>query len=650
MKNLSTIAEPLHRLLKKEMKWQWGEEQVQAFKATKEMLVRAPILIHFDPSKPIVVHADASPYGIGAVLSHVTEENEERVVSFASRTLGVAERNYGHIEKEGLAIVFAAKKFHHYLFGHQFTIYTDHKPLLGLFGETKGIPERAAARIARWALYLSAYDYKLLYRPGSQNGNADGLSRLPLQAEEGDISSPSVSVHMVEMVHSPVSQAEVVRATSKDKILSRVISHIQKGWGDADGRDHTLGPYRARKDELAVEGGTVLWGGRVIIPTSLREGVLQELHEAHTGVSRMKSLARSYFWWPGMDKDIEEMVKACELCGRNQSSPAAAPAHSWEVPSGPWQRIHLDFAGPFMGKMFLIAIDAYSRWIEVEIMGEATSIATVNRLRRIFATHGLPLTTVTDNGPAFVGQEFKDFMSKNQIRHVYSAPYHPASNGQAERAVRTFKESMKMMQSGDVQTKLNRLLYHYRMTPHSTTGKSPAELLFGRKLNSTFQQLHPENSKQKEAFKRLATQDSEKKIRIFGEGDAVWYKNFGAGSKWLPGIVKKKLGRVTYEVTGDANGEVLNRHVDHLVGRAKAKQTVAAGAGERLHFEDFETEDSDGEIQPEVRPEPEVQSEAIQEAPRRSNRKVKQPEWLKDFELEVEDCSNHESSKSINQS
>ncbi len=123
--SLSTVAEPIHRLLRKDTTWKWGVDQKHAFQTAKKMLSEAPLLIHFDPEKKIVVHTDASPYGLGSVLSHAFGDGTERPVCYASRSLAVAERNYGHIEKEGLALVFAVKKFHHYLFGFKFTIYTE---------------------------------------------------------------------------------------------------------------------------------------------------------------------------------------------------------------------------------------------------------------------------------------------------------------------------------------------------------------------------------------------------------------------------------------------------------------------------------------------------------------------------------------------
>jgi len=157
--HLASELEPLHRLLRKGVKWSWGETQERAFKAAKAMLTAENLLIHYDPNLPIVVHTDASPYGLGGVLSHLTNDGSERPVAYVSRTLSVHERNYAHIEKEGLAVVYTVKKFHQYLYGRSFDVFTDHKPLLGLLGEHKPISETAAARIQRWALLLSAYDY-----------------------------------------------------------------------------------------------------------------------------------------------------------------------------------------------------------------------------------------------------------------------------------------------------------------------------------------------------------------------------------------------------------------------------------------------------------------------------------------------------------
>ena len=144
---------------------------------------------------------------------------------------------------------------------------------------------------------------------------------------------------------------------------------------------------------------------------------MELLHEGHPGYARMKGLARSFVWWPGIDHDLEEKVKACNACQQVRHSPAQAPLHPWEFPKRPWEQLHADFAGPFQGKMFLVVVDAYSKWLEIKSLTTATSTTTIEHLRSIFATHGLPKTFVTDNGTQFTSAEFEMFMRKNGIQH-----------------------------------------------------------------------------------------------------------------------------------------------------------------------------------------------------------------------------------------
>ena len=175
----ATILEPLNRLLKDKCPWQWGQEQEKAFNKSKETLINSTALVHFDPTVPIVVTADSSAYGLGAVLYHKID-NIERPVCFVSRTLAPAERNYPQVEKEALAMVYAMRQFHYYLWGQTFTMITDHKPLIGLFSPSKPIPPQASGRVQRWALILQAYNFTLMHRSGKFLCTADALSRLPL--------------------------------------------------------------------------------------------------------------------------------------------------------------------------------------------------------------------------------------------------------------------------------------------------------------------------------------------------------------------------------------------------------------------------------------------------------------------------------------
>ena len=164
-----------------------------------------------------------------------------------------------------------------------------------------------------------------------------------------------------------VSSSYIRRWTDKDPTLSKVHHYILQRWPTAQlGEEYK--PFTSCKDELSVLDGCILWGARVVVPPPGQKSVLEELHETHLGASKMKALARSYIWWPKMDNSIKGVAKRCPSCQQASSSPPKAPLHSWEWPSQPWSRLHLDFAGPFMGHMFLVVVDSHSKWLDVQIM------------------------------------------------------------------------------------------------------------------------------------------------------------------------------------------------------------------------------------------------------------------------------------------
>ena len=405
-----------------------------------------------------------------------------------SRSLNGAERNYSTLETEALATIFGVKKFHQFFYGHSFTIKMDHKPLEGLLNEKKGIPALAALQTQRWALTLSAYKYKISYKGGQTNGNADGLSKLPLPEMPESVPVPGETILLMEHLEgTPVHSGHIKEWTKRDPILSQVLHFILEGW-PTKSNSAELNPYFTKQSELSVEDGSVLWGARVVVAPRGRSKIPTELHEAHPGKSCMKVLARSYVWWPGMDQEIVKKVKGCNKCQSNQSAPTEAPLHPWEWPGSPWSRIHIDYAGPYKGEMFLVVMDAYSKWLDVHHMKSITSTATIEKLREMFATHGLPATLISNNGSNFTSSEFQEFVKRNEIKHIKAAPYHPASNGLAERAVQIFKEGYEKMEGGSVQTKLSRFLLSYHTTPHSTTGVPPAELLMKRRLHTQLSQ------------------------------------------------------------------------------------------------------------------------------------------------------------------
>lgn len=371
----------------------------------------------------------------------------------------------------------------------------------------------------------------------------------------------------MDMLHSlPVTSRQIKIWTDRDPTMSRVRTLVLKGWQDTFAAD--LKPYQLRKNELSVHDGCLLWGQRVIVPPAGHAKIKEELQAGHPGASRMKSLTRNFVWWPGMDEDIEETVKKCDQCQRTRHLPAVVPLQPWEWPQQPWVRLHLDYAGPFLGKMFLILVDAHSKWMEVCQVTSATSSITIEHLRKVFSTHGLPEMLVTDNGSVFTSSEFKDFTKKNGIRHVTSAPYHPASNRLAERAVQTFKEHIRRTTEGSLETRISRLLFTYRNTSHTTTGISPAELLLGRRPRTLLDLLLPKvyTRVQEKQQNQKRNHDQRAKHRTFKVDDLVYVRKSPTCREWTPGKIVKVYGFRSFEIELDDN-TTIRRHIDHIKPR-----------------------------------------------------------------------------------
>ena len=415
--DLSSRLAPLHLLLHKGVSWRWGNSQRHAFESTRNMLHSSIVLVHYDPNRELVLSTDASPYGVGSVLSHRCPDGSDQPIAYASRSLTVAEKNYSQLDKEALAIIFGIKKFHQYIYGRHVTICSDHKPLYSLFNERKAIPPMASPRVQRWALTLSAYDYTMTFREGKANANADALSRLPLPNHITVTPAPADVIHLLDLLSkTPVNAENIRNWTRVDPRLSKVYHYVMTGWPRSiPENDLELKPYFDRRTELSVHNGVLLWGSRVVVPPQGRISILHELHSAHPGIVRMKALARSYVWWPKLDVDIDHKIRACRDCQIQRDRPAKAPLHPWNWPDKPWTRLHLDYAGPFLGQMYLIIIDAYSKWLEVIPTSTSTAQVTAKLCRRVFATHGLPCSIVTDNGTSFTGREFQEFTRRNGI-------------------------------------------------------------------------------------------------------------------------------------------------------------------------------------------------------------------------------------------
>jgi transposase InsO family protein len=354
--------------------------------------------------------------------------------------------------------------------------------------------------------------------------------------------------------------------------MSRVLDMALKGF-PAKTDEEPLKPWVLRQSEISLQDGIIMWGNRVAIPPPGRDALLRELHDGHPGIVRMKAVARSMLWWPGMDQDVELMVKKCEPCQKQRPNPPVAPLHPWEFTRRPWSRLHIDHC-EYNGKMILVIMDSHTKWLEVCFTSSTSSSSTIRILRNTFSTHGLPDVIVSDNATGFTSAEFKEFCTLNGIQHITSAPYHPASNGLAERAVQIVKAGLKRMEGeGTDETKLCRFLFAYRRTPHSVTGRSPAELLFNREIKSRLSLLKPdlESRVHDKQQAQKYNHDKKSKERLLIVGDLVYARVYSRNKcSWMPAVVTRSTGPVSYEVRL-TDGRTQRCHVDQLMLRSAIK-------------------------------------------------------------------------------
>lgn len=419
------------------------------------------------------------------------------------------------------------------------------------------------------------FDYTIEYRSTKDFGNADGLSRLPCR--ESGVDDPGeqeiYQIQQETIASLPITAKSIATNTEDDLLLRRVKNLVEKGWPEKV--DEDLRQFFVARNNLSLVEGCLLMGTRTVIPAKLRPDILQIIHTAHPGIVRMKALARQKVWWPRIDQDIEQIRKECAICQKTGPEERKIPLHPWETPERPWQRIHVDFCGPFLGNMWFIMVDAKTKWPEAIKMKNTDARTTIEKMRKIFSTHGLPEQIVSDNGPQFTSEEWREYCESRGIVHTLTPPYHPQSNGEAERYVQSFKQAMLRQKEGGVKPEvaMYQVLGTYRITPHSATGLSPAEMMFGRRTRSLLDVVKPvvaietdqrEDRKKMEQYREWIKKNFDRRTRerIFDEGEPVFARNYRDGPKWIQGKVIKRMGQTLYLVRTWRG--IWRRHADQL--------------------------------------------------------------------------------------
>ena len=534
--NFATLAEPLRKLTRKTVEWTWSDEHENSFKQLKEALMSATVMVYYKPGAETKIVVDASPVGLGAILLQKQSDGSEKPVAYASRTLTDVERRYSQTEREALSVLWACQRFHVYLYGIDFTIVTDHKPLEAIYSTKRTLN----TRLERWVLKLQPYRFNVVYQPGPLNA-ADVLSRSPSKSKtsDNDWNEADEYVNFVTKHAKPIAMSleHICEKSRDDKILIAVRESIKTGnWG----ANEDIQPYRKIKDELCVDGDLILRNTRIVMPSELQDQTLQLAHEGHPGVVRTKQLLREKVWWPRMYEDVEHAVGACHSCQITSTTNAPKqPIKATPLPQGPWEQIGIDLSGPYpTGETLLVVVDYYSRYPEVEILRSTTAKVIINRLNKIFATHGLPKQIVSDNGPQFVSREFQQFCVENGIKHRKVTPYWPAANGEVERFNGVLKQAIQRfrVEKADWRTEIYTFLFNYRNTPHTTTGAAPASLLFNRHIRTKLPTVGAKCNDHKE----MRVKDEKMKSKRIRSGVI---RHFRLGDK----VIIKAIRRTKYD-------------------------------------------------------------------------------------------------------
>ncbi|XP_041472642.1 uncharacterized protein K02A2.6-like [Lytechinus variegatus] len=564
--HLSEECEPLRQLTLKEVKWFWGPAQERAYSRVKKLVTTAPVLRYYDVNEEVTIQCDASDTGLGATLMQKSQP-----VAFASRALTETERRYAQIEKECLAIVFACEHFHQYLFGKEtVTVESDHKPLQSIF--LKPLLS-APKRLQRMLLRLQKYNLQVTYKQGKLMYVADMLSRaaLPLktQGEGGYYEIYTVSqqrqrefeeINPRESVNFTDKRfKQVEEMTQKDEILQVLKQVVIEGWPDTVNTVPVeIREYWAYRDEITSHNGILYKANRVIIPKRLRGELLQRVHASHQGMESSLRKARETIFWPKMNHEIRDVVRQCSVCNEHQAQQAKQPLLPREVPDRPWKTLGTDLF-TLNGKDYLITVDYYSDFWEVDELQSTTSADVITCLKSQFSRHGIPKEVISDNGPQYSSDEFKCFMEEWEIHHTTSSPHHPQSNGKAESAVKIAKNIMKKCAKSG--TDIYKAILEWRNTPTEGMQSSPVQRLMSRRTQTTLPTaqhlLKPKvvtgvKRKKVEKGKKAKTQfdKSTKELPDLKVGQAVRVQlaiNKGKPT-WQLGVCMRKLSPRSYVV------------------------------------------------------------------------------------------------------
>ena len=618
--HLSTQTAPLRELLKKEAVFSWNASHTSAFQTIKKSISNASTLHYFNPKLETKIQVDASQKGLGAALIQIdpAAPESERVIAFASKSLTEVERRYANIEREFLAVVFGAEKFHTYIYGAKVLVESDHKPLETI--QLKNLAQ-APPRLQRMMIRLQQYDIQIKYRKGSELLLADFLSRYKPNASEHEIVLEQ-TVHAIKWSDEKLSLLR--QQTKTDHTLSALTDIIINGWpAKCSDLPNSLKPYWTVKDYMSIDNGIILKGHQVVVPQTLQEDILSQLHGmSHQGIEKTRLLAKKCVFWPNINRDIADEVGGCLTCNTYVNSQPPEPMWERELPSNPWEKLASDLF-ELRGKKYILVADYYSKFPIIRKISSESTECIISHLKNIFAEYGIANELYTDNGPCYSSVEFQNFARDYGFKHITSSPRYPQSNGFAEKMVATVKNTLK--KCADTNQDATLALLYLRNTPISGKLPSPAELLYGRPIKTTLpmvQTCTPHNedvkyelSQRQEYQKMYYDLQGTKELPPLNSGDPVMLQD-ALSMQWKPGTVVTPSKEPRSYVVQTTDGTRYRRNRKFL---RKLAKPIIVPSEEPAEVPDTQTD---------VEPPPTQQDKDDEHEPRRSPREIKKPNRL----------------------
>ena len=430
----------------------------------------ALILAYYSPNKPTILQTDRSCKGLGACLLQ-----NEKPVYFASKALTEIQKGYVVIELESLAVTWAMEKFHHFLYGNEFTLETDQKPLEVILSKSLN---QATPRLQRILIRTFLYHFKIRYIPGATNHVADCLSRLGL---------PKLHINQItsQLKARNDSLHNIQLATQADDNLVILKYIIQQGWPKTIKEvPKEIQKYWTFHEELMIEDGIILKGMRIVIPDKKREEILKQIHEGHLGLNKCQMQAKETVHWPGLNDQLEQLILNCQLClkysrSKGKGTPHTALGH--EVPPVPWRKLATDIFY-YESQPHLLIVDYTSRFPIVRKLKSMSAQHITEHFKSIFSEYGWPDTLVSDNGPCYTAEAFSNLMKEYAVNHITSSLHYPQSNRLAEKFIQIVKNLFYKVK--DEGADIDKYLMIYCNTPLASTCKSPMQMLQQRSTRS----------------------------------------------------------------------------------------------------------------------------------------------------------------------